>query len=189
MIHPHTRLADLGASRGFGVVATAPLPAGTIIWVRDLLDQRIPRAQAKALGPLFRPPLKHFTYWEPDRDLVLCWDHARFVNHHCEPTCLGAGYDFQLAVRDIEVGEEITDDYSTFGYAAELPCTCGSPRCRGTIRRSDAPSLAADWDRRFAEALRRLPQVEQLLWSLVSEPDEVLAAIDDPARLRGHPTE
>lgn len=35
MMHPDTRLVFVSEAQGLGVVATAFLPMGTILWVRD----------------------------------------------------------------------------------------------------------------------------------------------------------
>ncbi|MCB9679389.1 MAG: SET domain-containing protein-lysine N-methyltransferase [Alphaproteobacteria bacterium] len=187
MIHPHTRLAHIGEPIGFGVVATRPIPKGTIVWVRDPLDQRIPRDQARSLGPLFRDALRHYTFWEVERgDLILCWDHARYVNHSCEANCLGGGFEFEIAVRDIEPGEELTDDYATFGYASELPCQCGAPTCRGLVKRSDAMEMGPVWDARLIAAMARLSAVEQPLWPLVEDKARVDQALRDPRKTPLH---
>jgi hypothetical protein len=90
------------------------------------------------------------------------WDltcQTRWFNHSCDPnTEVMARWDGEaqtvrawwVALRDIEIGEEITYDY---GFAAEVaePCTCGSPACRGVIVDDDHENLA-----RLPEHLRRL---------------------------------
>ena len=190
MIHPHTRLSHVNDSVGLGVIATRPIPAGTIIWVRDSLDQVIPRSHARALGPLYRQALRHFAFWEADGDLVLCWDHARFVNHSCEANCLGGGFDhFELAVRDIAVGDPITDDYATFGYATAFDCGCGSPSCRGRVSRSDALKMAPRWDELFVTAMGQVGRVPQELAPLLASSKAFATALADPACFPGHPPE
>ena len=42
MIHPDTELRFINREIGFGVVATRLIRRGTIIWVRDELDQVLP---------------------------------------------------------------------------------------------------------------------------------------------------
>ena len=187
MIHPHTRLAHVSDRIGLGVVATKPIPAGTIIWVRDSLDRTIPRSEAQALGPLFKASLKHFTFWESEaEDLVLCWDHGRYVNHSCEANCLGGGFEFEIAVADIDEGEQLTDDYATFGYASELQCGCGAPSCRGRVRRADAVTMAPIWDARLLAATLRLQSVAQPLWPLVMDKARVQAVVADASALPRH---
>eukprot|EP00581_Thalassiosira_minuscula_P003052 CAMPEP_0183745294 /NCGR_PEP_ID=MMETSP0737-20130205/66164_1 /TAXON_ID=385413 /ORGANISM="Thalassiosira miniscula, Strain CCMP1093" /LENGTH=237 /DNA_ID=CAMNT_0025980951 /DNA_START=78 /DNA_END=791 /DNA_ORIENTATION=- len=67
---------------------------------------------------------------------------ARFLNHSCDPN-IGVGgelnadgsYDF-VALRDIEVSEEVCFDYETTEYevGAFSECLCGATNCRGSIR-------------------------------------------------------
>lgn len=65
---------------------------------------------------------------------------ARFLNHCCEPNCetrkwlsLGEIVVGIFAKRDIEHGEELTFDYQMVDGALGKRCTCGAPKCRGTL--------------------------------------------------------
>lgn len=96
---------------------------------------------------------------------ALFWDlvcQTRWFNHSCDPnTEVMVEWDAEtqtmtawwVALRDIEVGEEITYDY---GFSAEVaePCACGSPACRGVIVDDDPENLA-----RLPEHLRTLVRV------------------------------
>ena len=186
MIHPSTRLAPVDDRVGLGVVATEAIPKGTIVWVRDPLDMLISRAHARSLGPLFRDSLRHFTFWEHDGDLMLCWDHARYVNHSCEANCFGGGFEFEIAVRHIDAGEQLTDDYACFGYASQFACTCGAARCRGVVKGSDAHQMAPIWDAQLIDALQALRDVDQPLWNLLTDPEAALNARLDPALVLRH---
>lgn len=60
-----------------------------------------------------------------------------YFNHSCEPNVgFPTGEAAFIALRDITAGEELCWDYSTSmteaGWA--MPCMCGTPTCRGTIR-------------------------------------------------------
>ena len=74
---------------------------GTITWVRDRLDQSFTPRRVERLPPAYHDIVLKYSFIDAHCRFVLCWDHARFVNHSCDPTCLSAGYDFELAVRDI----------------------------------------------------------------------------------------
>ena len=65
-----------------------------------------------ALPAFYRPYLDRYGYEDARGDTVLCWDHARFVNHSCDASCLAAGNGFEIAVKDIHPGEQLTDDYA-----------------------------------------------------------------------------
>ena len=45
---------------------------------------------------------------------MLCGDDGRFFNHSSTPSCDDSADDITVAVRDIEIGEELTVDYTTF---------------------------------------------------------------------------
>jgi hypothetical protein len=71
-------------------------------------------------------------------DLV---DQTRWINHSCEPnTRVESRWDpiakiartWWIALRDIEVGEELFYDYGFVAACAE-PCHCGAAACRGLI--------------------------------------------------------
>jgi uncharacterized protein len=65
------------------------------------------------------------------------------LNHSCRPNCVAhelADEDGSLHIeirttRRIQVGEELFIDYGlqTEGDAADYPCRCGTPRCRGSM--------------------------------------------------------
>jgi hypothetical protein len=61
------------------------------------------------------------------------------INHSCQPSTgirlSDSGYDL-IALRDIQVGEELTYDYSTYIDSPErLLCSCGTMSCRREIGR------------------------------------------------------
>ncbi len=166
MIHPATELRPVArASIGFGVFATAFIPAGTVTWVRDSLDQAIAGKAVKSMPELLRGALKRYGYRERDGSVVLCWDHARFNNHSCRPACRTVG-DFDIAVRDIARGGELTIEYGVINVFDELECSCGEAMCRRTIRGSDVEQLGDRWDAEIREAARRSGGVEQPLATL-----------------------
>jgi hypothetical protein len=66
--------------------------------------------------PALRAQIDSYVYLDNKLGLyVLCTDDARFYNHSDDPnTGPGASNDFDIAYRDIEVGEEILCDYTRF---------------------------------------------------------------------------
>jgi len=59
------------------------------------------------------------------------------VNHSCDPNCYVKtieGLRYNIALRDIRIGEEVTHDYCNNGGGDTVwRCNCGSGRCRRTI--------------------------------------------------------
>lgn len=58
-----------------------------------------------------------------------------YINHSCDPNCelnIASQQPVLIALRDIEIGEEITCDYNrTEINGTGFECNCGSPKCRG----------------------------------------------------------
>ena len=70
---------------------------------------------------------KHYLY--PDGKMML-WMQApeRYINHSCEPNTKVVGQS-DVALRDIQPGEEITSDYMDL-ETESFQCHCGSNSCR-----------------------------------------------------------
>ncbi|MCA9757727.1 MAG: SET domain-containing protein [Candidatus Eisenbacteria bacterium] len=194
MLHPWTRLNWMSDEVGYGVVATRFIPKGTIIWALDPLDQVFTSDEVKKFGPQLWPTLERYSYVNGQGLRVLCWDHGRFMNHSCDPVSLSPGVDFELTVRDLQPGDEITCDYSSLNLEQDLECLCRSPHCRGKISKSQFAKLAPLWDRQLREAVQVVNQVEQpllpwvkeraLLERWASHPDELPSAYGHMTRKR-----
>lgn len=132
MMHPATDVRFISAALGRGVIATAPLPRGTVIWVLDPLDASWPVAEVMSWPDVYRPLLSR-TCFMSEGLVVQPWDHARYMNHACEPNCGGHDQRFRVALRDISSGEQLTEDYDGFGLPNEpsFACACGAAACRG----------------------------------------------------------
>jgi uncharacterized protein len=184
MIHPYTELRFIRPAIGWGVVATRPIPRGTITWALDRLDHFYAAEEIAAMPAYAQRQLQTYSYVDRHGRHVLCWDHARFVNHSCDANCLSVGYDFEIAVRDIAAGEELTDDYRTFNSSEAFPCCCLSGRCRGYVLPDDKLRLAKHWNELARDAFFLINDVPQALWEVVTEKKEIAAALADPNRLR-----
>lgn len=177
MIHVDTELRFVSPEIGYGVFATRVIPRGTITWVRDRLDQTLTAEAIERLPPVYHDIVLKYSFVDARGRFVLCWDHARYMNHSCDPTCLSAGYDFEIAIRDIAAGEELTDDYGSLNLDYAFQCQCGSPRCRREIRPEDLLRFAAEWDRTVAGPFALIKSVPQPLWPLLEERDAVEQAL------------
>lgn len=66
------------------------------------------------------------------------------VNHSCDPNCTIVGKNELIAIKDIEVGEEITFDYSLtvipnfYTKYWKMTCGCGSEKCRKYVSNIDS---------------------------------------------------
>ena len=63
---------------------------------------------------------------------------AEFINHSCDPNLyvrLRSGRIFLISCRRIASGEELTYDYNILYNGVDIPCSCGTKKCRGIINR------------------------------------------------------
>jgi hypothetical protein len=65
------------------------------------------------------------------------------INHSCEPNCGAFGTSSVIAMKDIEIGEELTFDYAMTDSSQynEFKCFCGKENCRGKITGKDWQDL------------------------------------------------
>jgi uncharacterized protein len=182
MVHPDTEIRFVNDNIGWGVFATRSIPRGTIIWALDVLDQKFTPPEVAALPPYAQATLEKYSYIDARGRHILCWDHGRYFNHSCDANCLSLGYDFELAIRDIAAGEELTDDYGTLNPL--FPCLCDAAGCRGAVQPDDFTRLGDRWNTRAREAFFLIPTVAQPLWDVVPERADIEAALADPNRLR-----
>ena len=133
--------------QGRGVYAVAHIPKGT--WIIEYTGERITHEEADRRYDDDAMDRHHTFLFTVDEkiciDAVKDGNDARFINHSCEPNCeaiLSGKKIWIAAMRDIELGEELSYDY---GYHLEdetmdealrkYPCHCGAKNCRGTILR------------------------------------------------------
>lgn len=163
MMHPHSALRFIDDTIGFGIFATEDIPFGTIVYVKDLLETVISPISPLVNDPRYQALIDKYTYIEPNGDRVLSWDIARYVNHSCDSNTLSTGYGFEIAIRDIRAGEEITDDYGMHNCTSLMRCECQSPNCRQEVGYGDFDRCVEDWDKLVQPALLRVHLVTQPL--------------------------
>ena len=176
MIHPHTELRHVNPEIGVGVFATAPIPKGTLVYVKDALDIEISADQLAHLEPVSRKLAEKYAYIDERGVYIVSWDHAKYVNHRCACNTISTGYGFEIALRDIPSGEEITDDYGLFNISAPFAVSCGCSHCRHVVQASDIDRYADAWDAQVRDALPFVRAVSQPLWELIDP--ATLAALD-----------
>jgi hypothetical protein len=167
MIHPHTKLKFISPEKGYGVVATHFIPKGTITWVFDPLDQVFTPAQIQELPPVFRDIVDTYSYRDNKGDYILCWDHSRFINHSFHSNCISTAYNFELAVRDIYPGEELTDDYGYLNASEPFECLPEPGTTRTKVMPDDLLHFHKEWDDQIKSAFTYFNQVTQPLGSLI----------------------
>jgi SET domain-containing protein len=117
-----------------GVFAMEDIPRGQR--VMEYTGKRLSLVQASKLGPpqdryLVRLSLQ----WALDGSVG--GSGAELVNHCCDPNLAWkrvSGHLFFYSRRRIRAGEELTLRYAYPVKMTRVPCHCGSPKCRGTLR-------------------------------------------------------
>lgn len=167
MIHPKTELKFISNEIGYGVVATEFIPAGTITWALDDLDREFTPAKLKKMNPLYQNILETYCYRNNKGNFVLCWDYGRYVNHSFKSNCLSTAYDFEIAIRDIQPGEELTDDYGYLNVTEPFTGIDEGTR-RKTVYPDDLLNHHQAWDKVLIKNFPKILKVEQPLKSLIT---------------------
>lgn len=168
MIHPNTELKFISNEIGYGVVATQFIPAGTITWVLDKLDREFSPVEFQDMDPIYRNILDTYTFRNNKGNLVLCWDNGRYVNHSFNSNCLTTAYDFEIAIRDIQAGEQLTDDYGYLNISAPFRGVNEGTR-RKVVYPDDLLKYYRVWDNKIKKVFPKIEKVEQPLSSLLTE--------------------
>lgn len=168
MIHPHTKLEYINDEIGHGVVATQFIPAGTITWVLDKWDREISIAQFSKLDQLYKNVLDTYSYRNSEGNYILCWDHGRFVNHSFKSNCLSTAYDFEIAIRDIHPGEQLTDDYGYLNVDTPFRASEEGTK-RKTVYPDDLQNYHKKWDKSIAAVFPKINQNPQPLKDILTK--------------------
>ncbi len=141
---------------GFGVYAIEAVIAGEVVavWGGYIVD-------AEQLAMLPHDVQQHSVQIEEGLYSATIGgaETADFINHSCDPNLGLRGQITLVALRDIDVGEEVCFDYATTDCTPydEFECHCGTPICRGTVRGGDwkLPELWAKYAGYFSPYLQR----------------------------------
>jgi hypothetical protein len=160
-ISPRAAKGQPSGISGRGLIAVAPISRDEVVAIKgghivdtatlSRLPERLQNSDIQISDDFHLVALEE-TEYEP---VML------FVNHSCQPNVGFAGNIVLVAMRDIEAGEELTTDYALFDDNDEsMPCSCGTPSCRGVISGRDwrRPELQRRYGPYFSSyLLRRLP--------------------------------
>ena len=200
MIHPNTELKFISKEIVYGVVATDFIPAGTITWALDKLDREFSPSEFQQMEPIYQQILDTYTYRNNKGNFVLCWDNGRFVNHSFNSNCLSTAYDFEIAIRNIQPGEQLTDDYGYLNIPYPFRASDEGTK-RKVVYPDDLVKYYKVWDGKVKKVFDRIPRVEQPLRELIpndiwekvlsiiegrSEMDSILKNYYDGQRDNGH---
>ncbi|MCH4822173.1 SET domain-containing protein [Gramella lutea] len=168
MMHPDTRLKWINEKKGFGVVATRFIPKGTITWVQDELDMVFAPNEPESFKPLTLSLFEKYSFRNNKGEHILCWDVAKYINHSFNSNCLSTGYNFEISVRDITEGEELTDDYGYLNLSESfIPEDEGFER--KIVNPDDILYFYKDWDEILKPLFPEILEVAQPLFDLLDK--------------------
>lgn len=170
-MHPDTEIQFISEEIGYGVVATKFIPKGTITWVQDELDHIYTPQQVSKMHSLIQKMMDKYSFRNNKGNFVLCWDISKYVNHSFKSNCLSTTYDFEIAVRDIYPGEELTDDYGYLNVTEAFQAKDeGTPR--STVYPDDILKYHKEWDEQLSQTFKFIAEVDQPLMPLVSSKNQ-----------------
>lgn len=123
---------SIDKKNGNGLVAKADILKGSKIWVRKL-GENVKLFDATSASTHLSQLSSHVEQVEfldrtygYDGKLVLILDDGKFMNHSTTPNCFTPPPEYgldgtTLALRDIQSGEELLEDYMTFEHPSFLP--------------------------------------------------------------------
>ncbi len=123
-------------TKGKSLFAKIPIEKGEIIMILN--------GQIVRFATDYTIPIDHALWIEPRVPGTL----AQFLCHSCEPNAGIKNRTLLVAMRDIDVGEEITTNYAFLGYEyghertvsgseslqMDVTCLCGTARCAGVLQ-------------------------------------------------------
>jgi uncharacterized protein len=170
MIHPKTEIKHINDTVGYGVFATDLIPEGTIVYVKDSLEIVVSPTDYLLYSQDMQDSIEKYSYIDENGNRIISWDFAKYVNHCCNCNTISTGYGFEMAIRDIKAGEQITDEYGVFNLEVEIPLVCGEKHCRKKVAPSDFEEHYEEWDTKIKKSIAKLFSVDQPLMPLI-EPE------------------
>ena len=167
MIHPHTELKFISEQIGYGVFAKTDIPEGTIVYVKDSLELEVSPTEYLNHSKEMQEAIEKYYYKDQRGYRIISWDFAKYVNHCCNCNTISTGYGFEIAIRDIKAGEQITDEYGIFNLDEVMPLSCVHENCRKQLHPLDFERHYITWDSKIKKSIPKLFKVNQELWNLL----------------------
>jgi len=175
MIFPKTELRFISKQIGYGVVATEFIPKGTITWALDALDREFTPEEVSQMDAKYQKILDFYTYRNNRGNFVFCWDFGRYVNHSFNANCISTAYDFEVAIRDIHPGEQLTDDYGYLNITEPFEAEDEGTE-RKVVYPDDLVRYHKDWDEKVKSVFPLITSLDQPLRAFIS--DEVWQKVE-----------
>lgn len=125
-MHVKTKLLESNIE-GIGIFADEYIPKGTVIWkFTPGFDIKLTKKDIVHLPTEAIRFLDKYAYLSKKSKMyILPIDNGRFFNHSNTPNCNSIYSEDEeevvtYAIKDIQIGEEITDDYRTFEESSDI---------------------------------------------------------------------
>lgn len=177
MIHPKTELRHIDDTVGYGVFAVERIPKGTIVYVKDSLELVVSPTDYLLHDQEMKAVIDKYSYIDEQGNRIISWDFAKYVNHCCNCNTISTGYGFEIAIRDIEKGEQITDEYGVFNLEEKMVVICGEAGCRKEVKPDDFDLYYQEWDLKIKTSINQLFEVEQPLMPFIER--EIRRELDE----------
>lgn len=165
MIIPWVKIKWISNEKGYGLVASRTISKGTITFVQDGLDIVIPENKFKKVDPRLLKYVEKYSYEDYLGNHIISWDLAKYMNHDNEANTLTTGYGFEIAVRDVNKGEELTDDYRIFSTHHDTRFI--NEKLKLNELKPWPDSLIYEWDQKIRQSLLCVTDVDQPLMSFI----------------------
>lgn len=169
MIHPKTELKFISSEIGYGIFASEDLPAGTIVYVKDAMEISIEPIDYLQMKGLLKDNVDRFSYIDEYGNRIVSWDLAKYVNHCCDCNTISTGYGFEIAIKDIKKGDQITDEYGIFNLDQPMEVSCGKNCCRNILTNKDFENHYKEWDEKIKKVIQSVFKVDQALIDVIDE--------------------
>lgn len=183
MIIASVQVRWISDEKGYGLFATQTIPKGTITFVQDGLDIVIPHEKQDEVSPALMEYVDKYSFEDYLGNRIISWDLGKYMNHDDEANTLTTGYGFEIAIRDIQIGEEVTDDYRIFSTHHDTSMAAQTKKIEEL--RPWPGKLINEWNNKVNKALKEVNQVEQPLLRVLGS--EVFTKILRNNKLNSHP--
>lgn len=181
-------LKEKSEIEGYGVFAGEFIPKGTIVFFYGKEDSFVSKERFQSSSEDQKKIFYRYGVQDETGNWLVKEDN---INHSCDSNILSLFVDgiyCDIAVKDINPGEEITIDYGLFysSFPWSMECRCNSPICRKIF----GSGLTVDretqnlWHSRILEAVARIFEVKQ---NLFTQEDENARALTTAVKSNQNP--
>ncbi len=167
MVITWVKIEWISDTKGYGLIASRDIPKGTITFVQDGLDIVLSESEISNIDDKLLTYIETYSYEDYMGNRIISWDLGKYMNHDDNANTLSTGYGFEMAIRDIKKGEEVTDDYRIFSTYHDT--SFKHPPGKIETLRPWPSELIGQWDESVSNAILSIEDVEQPLKSFVEQ--------------------